>query len=60
MVVGKKFVLKKHFVGEPKPSDVELVDLVVPPIENGGKCIYVTVAMSHTCQYKYMKLLVLC
>ncbi|KAL7299154.1 hypothetical protein TKK_0007753 [Trichogramma kaykai] len=35
MVVGKKFVLVKNFVGEPKAEDVSLQDMELPPVNDG-------------------------
>ncbi|KAJ8687620.1 hypothetical protein QAD02_023414 [Eretmocerus hayati] len=35
MVVAKKFVLTKHFEGEPKDGDLSLVDFELPPIRDG-------------------------
>ncbi|XP_069677673.1 prostaglandin reductase 1-like isoform X1 [Periplaneta americana] len=34
MVKAKKFVLVKHFVGEPKESDLELVEEELPPLKD--------------------------
>lgn len=36
VVVGKKFVIAKHFDGEPKPSDLTLVEFELPPVKDGG------------------------
>ena len=36
MVVGKKFVLVKNFVGEPKEDDMALEDIKLPPVNDGG------------------------
>ncbi|XP_033221911.1 prostaglandin reductase 1-like [Belonocnema kinseyi] len=35
MVVAKKFIIAKHFEGEPKPSDLKLVEEELPPIKDG-------------------------
>ncbi|XP_033223578.1 prostaglandin reductase 1-like [Belonocnema kinseyi] len=35
MVVAKKFVIANHFDGEPKPSDLTLVEEELPPIKDG-------------------------
>ncbi|XP_031777177.1 prostaglandin reductase 1 [Nasonia vitripennis] len=35
MVVGKKFVFAKHFVGEPKDGDLVLETFEVPPVKDG-------------------------
>ena len=40
MVIAKKFIIAKYFEGEPKPSDVSLVDEELPPIKDGGKKVY--------------------
>lgn len=34
MVKAKKFVLAKHFQGEPKPTDLQLVEEELPPLQN--------------------------
>ena len=39
MVVTKKFILSKHFKGEPKSSDVKLIEEELPPIKDGGQYI---------------------
>jgi len=39
MVKTKKFILAKHFVGEPKPDDLTLVEEELPPLQEGGKII---------------------
>lgn len=36
MVTAKKFVLSKHFKGEPKVSDLTLVEEELPPVGDGG------------------------
>ena len=43
MVVAKKFIIAKHFEGEPKPSDLKLVEEELPPIKDGGKFFLFTV-----------------
>ncbi|XP_058801473.1 prostaglandin reductase 1-like [Phymastichus coffea] len=35
MVKAKKFVLTKHFVGEPKPGDLTLVEFDLPELKDG-------------------------
>lgn len=35
MVKAKKFLVVKHFEGEPKPTDLQLVEEELPPIRNG-------------------------
>lgn len=35
MVAGKKYVLSKHFDGEPKEGDLSLVEFEVPPVKDG-------------------------
>lgn len=37
MVLGKKWVLMKNFVGEPKPEDLSLQDMELPPLKDGGE-----------------------
>ena len=41
MVAGKKFVLVKNFVGEPKEDDMALENVKLPPVKDGGKSIVV-------------------
>lgn len=36
MVTAKKFIIAKHFVGEPKVTDLTLVEEELPPVEDGG------------------------
>lgn len=36
MVKAKKFVVVKHFEGDPKPSDLKLVEEELAPITDGG------------------------
>ena len=33
MVKGRRWVLKQHFVGEPKPEDFELVEEELPALK---------------------------
>lgn len=37
MVIVQKFLIAKHFDGEPKESDLKLVKEELPPIKDGGK-----------------------
>ena len=37
MAAGKKFVLVKHSVGNPKPEDFSLVEVNLQPLKDGGK-----------------------
>lgn len=39
MVTAKKYVLDKHFQGEPKRSDFKIVEEELPPLQNGGRII---------------------
>ena len=39
MVKAKKFILAKHFEGEPKQSNFKLVDEDLPEIKEDGKCV---------------------
>ena len=34
MVLGRRFVLKQHFVGSPKPEDFDLVEEELPPLKD--------------------------
>lgn len=34
--VSKKYVFSKHFSGEPKPTDLTLVEEKLPSINDGG------------------------
>lgn len=36
MVVAKKFIYAKRFVGEPKPSDFTLEEETLPALKDGG------------------------
>lgn len=36
--VAKKYVFSKHFSGEPKPTDLKLVEEELPAIKDGGQC----------------------
>jgi hypothetical protein len=36
MVKTKKFILAKHFVGEPKESDLKLVEEDLPVLKDRG------------------------
>jgi prostaglandin reductase 1 len=36
MVKTKKFILAKHFDGEPKESDLNLVEEDLPPLKDRG------------------------
>lgn len=36
MVVAKKFVYVKRFVGEPKPTDFRLEEETLPELKDGG------------------------
>lgn len=36
MVIAKKYIIVKYFEGEPKASDVKIVEHKLPPIEDGG------------------------
>ena len=35
MVLGRRFVLKHHFVGHPKPEDFDLVEEELPALQDG-------------------------
>ena len=46
MVLGKRFVLKHHFDGMPKPEDFDLVQENLPPLKEGEiliESLYLTV-----------------
>lgn len=43
MIVAKKFVIAKHFDGEPKPSDLTLVEEELPPIKDGGNYSFIQI-----------------
>ena len=46
MVLGKRFVLKHHFDGMPKPEDFDLVQEKLPPLKEGEiliESLYLTV-----------------
>lgn len=37
MVKAKKYIIGKHFQGEPKRTDLPLVEEELPPLKNGGE-----------------------
>lgn len=37
MVKARKWVLRSHFVGQPKREDLEIVEEELPPVEDGGQ-----------------------
>lgn len=37
MVLSKKFIIAKHFDGEPKSSDLVLVEELLPYLKLGGE-----------------------
>lgn len=37
MVIGKKYILNKHFDGFPKPDDLKLVEEELPTLKDGGR-----------------------
>ena len=39
MVVAKQYKLQQHFVGEPKPTDLLLEEVELPPIGDGGRLL---------------------
>lgn len=39
MVVAKKWILKRNFVGEPKDDDLVLEEEELPPVGRGGMLI---------------------
>ncbi|XP_060517222.1 prostaglandin reductase 1-like [Cylas formicarius] len=46
MVKAKKYILHKRFVGEPKPSDLKLVEEELPPLKDGeflAEAVYLSV-----------------
>nr|CAD7577769.1 unnamed protein product [Timema californicum] len=43
MTKAKKFILARHFDGEPKESDLKLVEEELPPIKDGETCFFPTV-----------------
>lgn len=38
MVKAKKYVIMKHFVNNPKPTDLKLIEEELPALQDGGKC----------------------
>ena len=42
MVLGRRWVLKRHFDGIPKKSDFELVEEELPPLQDGQVLIKAT------------------
>ncbi|XP_057320103.1 prostaglandin reductase 1-like isoform X2 [Microplitis mediator] len=43
MVTAKKYILVKHFEGEPKPTDVKIEEEELPSIKNGVEAEYLSV-----------------
>lgn len=39
MLRARKYVIMKHFNGEPKKNDLKLEEEELPPIQDGGKRI---------------------
>lgn len=39
MVIAKKYVVLNPFVGEPKKSDFEIVEEVLPELQENGKLL---------------------
>lgn len=39
MVLGKEYLIVKHFQGEPKEEDLSLVEFQVPQVGDGGEYI---------------------
>lgn len=37
MVKAKQWILKKQFSGTPKRTDVEIEEIMLPPLKDGGK-----------------------
>lgn len=38
MMRAKKYVITKHFVNNPKPTDLKLIEEELPVLQDGGKC----------------------
>ena len=36
-VMARKWVVRSHFVGQPKREDLEIVEEELPPIKDGGQ-----------------------
>ena len=43
MVLGRRFVLKHHFDGNPKREDFDLVEEELPPLKVNNKHIYICI-----------------
>ena len=41
MVKARRWVLRSHFVGQPKREDLEIVEEELPPIKDGGQRVLV-------------------
>ena len=39
-VKARKWVVRSHFVGQPKREDLEIVEEELPPIKDGGQSIW--------------------
>ena len=42
MVKARKFVVVKHFEGEPKRSDLKLVEEELPALQDGGRKLFIS------------------
>lgn len=40
MVIARKYVLIKHFNGLPRKGDAGIVEEELPPLKDGGECVY--------------------
>ena len=57
MVTAKKFILEKHFKGEPKRSDLKLVEEELPTLQDGGTIFFSYIYAFTTRQVFNLKLL---
>ena len=48
MVNAKKYILAKHFDGEPKESDIKLVEEELPPLKDNGKYVVIKCSTIYT------------
>lgn len=45
-VKARKWVVRSHFVGQPKREDLEIVEEELPPIKDGGQGVGVVPSLA--------------
>ena len=51
MVMARKYVLVNYFVNEAKPTDLKLVEVELPPLQNGGRKNYIIIMPMSSSKY---------